>query len=715
MAVSVKTENDNILESETNSVDINSVDINSVIEEKKKKTTSKTDSEKKAVKKTASKTSEKKETEKKTKAASTKKTSKSTATKATSTKKASKSTTTKSASEKKASTKKSTDTEKKVKKTTKKVDEVKKDLASIDTVNNSGNYETLEKLTTKKDIFESIPKSSKNDLPKADDLIMKDDLNHVEILKKKMQAQKKLNEEVSSSIKSSIPDESSKAVFDLDHDNKLLEEDNKLLASEIEKLKFENQNLKDKVTNLEDESQKKDEKIIVLTNSIVGKASEAELAKEIEILRKENSNLKAELNNKENNYNANENIDIIEDNHESDSDSDNKDLEISSTKQIDDENVESPRGIIGLKIKLLNERIALKEDKIKEVENELNNLSEKDIVEESFTSKIKEIRSIRADSVHQANSELEQLAKLIKKSEQKVNAKKRDFELKSQELDAFIKSLENKPMNYTDKEEAANTRTRLTIEKDSLFIDVETNEGYYKKLLLRYKNRFAQAEERYNVLEKAENDLIKFYLDKLKEDKTNENEEYNSEVNERERLLNELNYLSEKISKSIISQPEELTIDSYDIENITKEYTKILDKLNLINKKHNERTKVEKILLKNEPKIKEYYESFWNCENCKQNIIENNNRIKNIEIELNDEKYNSEALKKKQDNLLNLISEDKKKVDYYTKIIEENSKDEKVQFYIQLIDSLVELESFEKEYKNKAEQLLEKIKVLESE
>ena len=52
---------------------------------------------------------------------------------------------------------------------------------------------------------------------------------------------------------------------------------------------------KKKVEDLVDDVNQKDEKIIVLTNSMVGKSSEVELAKELEVLKKENEALRLEL------------------------------------------------------------------------------------------------------------------------------------------------------------------------------------------------------------------------------------------------------------------------------------------------------------------------------------------------------------------------------------------------------------------------------------
>ena len=226
-----------------------------------------------------------------TKSTAAKKTTSKKATKKAST--AKKSTTAKKAPAKKASTTKTT-TKKAPAKTTTKKTEVKVELLKTkpldetkeDLVLKENNTENEEKVVEEKKepVIKITPKT---DLPRTEDLMMKDDFNHVEVLKKKIQAQKKLNEEVSQNpLKVQISEESEKIAFELDQDNKILEEDNRHLNSEIEKLKIENEDLKKKVEDLVDDVNQKDEKIIVLTNSMVGKSSEVELAKELEVLKK---------------------------------------------------------------------------------------------------------------------------------------------------------------------------------------------------------------------------------------------------------------------------------------------------------------------------------------------------------------------------------------------------------------------------------------------
>lgn len=642
------------------------------------------------------------------KATTSKKTT--TAKKASTTKKTTTKKTTATKTTKKAATTKKTSTTKKAAgtTTTKKTTAKKNPVVEKEKTNENLELENKESVIIKKEdssdntvTKEPLVKiTPKEPLPRTEDLIMKDELNHVEILKKKIQAQKKLNEEVSQNpLKVQITEESERMAMALDEDNKILEEDNKLLNSELEKLKEENDSLKKKVETLEDDVNQKEERIIVLTNSMVGKTSEENLAKELESLRKENESLLKELKEKEANIEAVNNAKVEE----------VKEEKNQETKEKDYDSEVSSKGELALKIKLLNDRILEKEDKIKEVEEELNNLSEKDIVEESFITKIKEIRNIKKESIRQANFELENLAEQVKSTEEKLIAKKKAYADKEKELKDYDKSLEGKPMNFTEKEDASKLRTRLTIEKDSIYVDIETNEEYYKKLLTRYNNRLAQAEERVKVVEKAESELVEFYLNKLKETKTNENEDYKSEKQERERLLNELQYLSKKIEDTMDDEEEALTLDSYDIEKVSKAYAKVVAKLNLIDQKYEERSKVEKILLKNEPVVKEYYDAFCNREICLLNIDENTNKLN----EYSDKEQNDKNISK-IDTLTNLINDDKQKVEYYSKILESNRKDEKVDFYIKLINSMAELKNAEKEFKSKAEKLLEKIKTLES-
>lgn len=691
------------------------------ITEKKKATPKKkvaSSSKEETKKTTAKKTTAKKTT---TKKAETEK--KSTAKKGTATKKA---TTKKTDTEKKSATKKTVSKKAAVEK----IDEIKENIVlqennviqeNIDKQDDSVE-DTIQQVkeTEKKDLSQlfnkdsstkinkvdevsddeetkkfDLPKRSTDGLPKSNSSLDSQEFDHVAVLKKKMEAQKKLREKINDDnqlIKPEIPS------FEVDNnvieDKSHLESENEALSSEVETLKQENEKLKSEISGLMADITDKEEKLIILTNSMVGKSTEEELAKELELLRKENKELQEEI-------------------------ALNKEKEDQVVEEVKEEPIEmvtfdvTDKGEISLRIRLLNERIAEKDKQIRLVEEELNSLSEKDIVAEGFTSEIKRIRKIRKESIAQANMELNEIAKLVKSSESKLLAKKNSYEAKCEELDLFEKNLKTKTLNYLEKEAELVNRSKIYAEKDSLFIEIESYEENYKKLLNRYKTRLEQAEKRLESLNNSENELINKYLEQLRKDKSDSNEDYQVQIIERKALCQELEKLTKEMEVPV--EPEKLSFEQFDLDGLKADLAKANGKIIQINSVYSEREKIERVLLKNEPIIKEYYDSFKNREIIMFNINENNLRVKALEEKelLEQDLVKKEAIKAKISTINIMIEDDKSKANYYNNIIEKSRNDEKVVFYIKLINSMTELKEKEQELLNKINNLKSNIEKLE--
>ena len=612
---------------------------------------------------------------------------------------ASKTTAKKKTTSSKSTTKKpvATSTKKPVKKVTKPV--VKKNDIDVEEKVIVENKPETNDLASK--LFDQVKNIS---VQKPTGVIDEKDLDHVAILKKKMEAQKKLKEQLLDDTQPGLP--KIPVIESIEPENLVddtLVEENKNLSDELERLKMENDNLKNEVNNLVEDVNVKDERIIVLTNTIVGKASEVELTKEIEELKKQNELLKEELEKKKViepvEVNKNTESTLIQEPEEKDNLSEN------STYELKD------KGEIILRIKLLNERIAEKDKQINLVEEELNKLSEKDIVAESFTTKIKEIRKMRKEDVGHANSELEELAKLVKLNEEKLEAKKNFYDDKCKEIVKFEKELASLQLTYTEKENKLKVRSKLNAEKDVLFIEIENTEENYKKLVQRYKKTLKAAEDRIEKLNAAENDIINLYLTKLKEVKSSENKDYIIQKEERETLLNELDILTKKIQVGYVPDEENISLDTYDINKVRADHSKVLGKLNMISTKLSERERIEKVILKNEESVKNYYEAFRSREIALFNINENKNKIDLLQKEY--QSTGDQTLVTKIDSLKILIDDDKEKADYFNRIINENRSDEKVIFYNELINSMSELVEASKDLKKKEEVLRNKIELLE--
>jgi len=717
-------ENENILEKE--------------ITEKKKATTKKkvASSSKEEDKKTETKktTAKKAPTEKKT-----------------TTKKSTKTETAKKASEKKTTAKKATTTKSTTKKTTtKKASDEKKTNKSTKAAETktTSKKESLEKLLSKKivdepslevneeatkeqkeetlnapevvDVSEDVktieePKEElkKFDLPKKNTDPLKvntpldaQELDHVTILKKKMEAQKKLKENNLNDaplVKSENPYEN---ISYVDAKQDAYQEENKALSNEVENLKLENEKLKNEISGLMADINDKEEKLIILTNSMVGKTSEEELAKEVELLRKENKELQ-------------DKIDTISEVAEQGK-SEVPDLkleELTKTQNVDMLSFEViDKGEISLRIKLLNERIAEKENQIKLVEEELNSLTEKDIVAEGFASEIKDIRKKRKENIAQANLELNELAKLVKSSESKLIAKQEAYNEKCEEIKQFDKKLKEQQLSYTEKETQLTIRSILYAEKDSLFVEIESHESNYKKLLNRYKVRLESAEASLEKQNQAEANLINRYLNQLREDKSNSNEDYQMQIIERNALYQELDKLKKNLEDAPYEE-EKLSFEQFDLENLKAGYAKVTGKISQIRNVYAEREKIEKILLKNEQSIRDYYDAFKNRETVMFNINENNLRINALEEKINKETddVKKELIKNRVEAIRILVEDDKEKANYYNSIIEKLREDEKVAFYIKLINSMIELKDKEKELSFKANNIKKNIEKVEAE
>ena len=630
------------------------------------------------------------------------------------------------------------------------VKEIERDIKKADLISEPKKFE--------------LPKKNTEPL-KVNTPIDAQELDHVAILKKKMEAQKKLKENMLDDNQPQKPNAKFEVENNINYFDEEIQQKNEELSNEVESLKSENEKLKaemtDKVESLKQENEKiktemsgeveslknenekiktemigeveilkneneklkneisdlmvdindKEEKLIILTNSIVTKSTENELAKEIEILRKENKELQDKIST------VNDQVQIKCDDDKSIEKSDITEEDISDNN----ENKQAlafeviDKGEISLRIKLLNERIAEKDNQIKLVEEELNSLSEKDIVAEGFASEIKSIRKIRKESISLANLDLNELAKLVKSSEAKLIEKQEAYNNKCNEIKAFDENMKSKQLSYSEKENELYARSILFAEKDSLFVEIESHEENYKKLLNRYKVRLEKAEASLEKLNNAEADLINRYLSQLREDKFNSNEDYQMQLIERNALYEELNKLKKEIEVSYTE--DKISFEQFDINSLKADLAKYTAKLSLINEKYAEREKIEKVLLKNEQNIKDYYDAFRNRETVLFNINENNLRIKSLEAKLfteNDD-VKKEVLKSRIESINILVSDDKEKANYYNNIIEKSRDDEKVAFYIKLMNSMIELKDKEKEFTFKVENIKSNIAKLEDE
>ena len=526
---------------------------------------------------------------------------------------------------------------------------------------------------------EQPAKKSLDDIIKHDQEHVKSDepFDHVEVLRRKMEAQKKLNEEIKASEKDNEIKKKLQALTsaNLDEIEENVEKEKEAIKEEVsEEYNSQIKELEDKINKLNDEVKERDEQIAVLTNSIVAKSNEADLLKEIEALKQEIESLK-----------------------ESKAEEAKEEEKVEPNKvDINSSEVQSiiAQGDILLRIKLLNERIAEKDAQIKLVEDELNSLTEKDIFATTFATQIKIIRDDRKDSVVNANKKLVTISKNVKNAEVELNEKIVARDKKKEELDNFDKELAEKKLSYLEKEDQLKVRAKLITEYDSISVKVdEARENFIKQVKI-YKKIIKEAELFVERCNQQESNLIDLYLRKLREERSNENKDYNESKKEREDMLQELDKLNkiyeEMKAQNIINEEELPSVE--EIDAMKKEYARVLGKLEMIKNRYQERSEVEDVLRTVDPEVSEYLKAF--------------NEKERLEFDLAEKKQLlDEATPEMKARIEEVITSINEKIEELNKVITSNEDNEKVVFYKQLLSSMQELKDKEVVFKARAQKL----------
>ena len=610
----------------------------------------------------------------------------------------------------------------------------------------AGMASLAQKLNEKKS-FDDLLKEKENKEPIDNG---EEKLNHVELLRRKRQAMDMLNsskdeeEDKKSELRAKLHAENA-ATLDVDDD----------ADERVEALEKEKANLEAKITNLLEELDHKNE----IINSQKEKSEPTikevvkEVVKEVEV---DNPELQKKVNALESEK-ANLELKITNLLEELDSKNElvkSKDQEINVlglelAKYKDSEKGTLPAeevtpeveeikitGDLLLKIQSLQKRIEEKNAEIKVVEDELNQMTEKDIVDKEFLVAVKRIREERNEIVRSSNETLKVLAELVIKNEDKYNTSKKVFEDKTEELNAFDKDYAEKKdtLSYNEKEEIMRKRSRLCAEIDASKFNLDFNKESYDNYFNRYNNELSRAEKAVSELNEKEKALISEYLEKLKEAKSNDNEEYQIQVEERERLLKELEDANkEALAKAkqeelVIKTKENINPDEDEVlVNLKSSLAQIGGKLVMINNKRAERNNVEKVLRTTDESVKEYLKLYSEKETLSFVISEDQKRLNKVNVEIRDNplkakkgflgrvKYDQKDLdadKKRKDDverLEALITQNKAKFEALEEEIKKYDYNEKVLFYKKLLASISELNARESEFKKRELEIKESI------
>ena len=580
--------------------------------------------------------------------------------------------------------------------------------------------DNLAKRLGQKKSLDDLFKEKEKKAQETEDGLEEKDLNHVELLRKKREAQMKLNQE------------EKKDAFDFDPS---------ALQEKIDKLEKEVENKDIKIDNLLSELDHKNNELKELKdNKQDNKADEELKNKDLKI-----ENLLSELDHKnevikelQNEVNAKDNelgilslqLEKVKDELKNGKAEPKKEVEITpEVVQIKE------TGEILIRINVIKEKIQEKNEQIKAVEDELDKLSEKDIIDKDFLNEVRRIRLDRNSLIEATQEQLKALAKTVTDNEKVLESDKKQLALKDEEIAKFNEKLKEK-MSYADREQLLYDRSKVIASRDSLAIHIEVLSENCQKYYDRYNREFTHLEESVNALNKQEEELIKVYLEKLRSEKGGDNPDYVSNVEERDALIEELGKLNQEMDSR---RQEEATILSVTnnrpakpdedevLVGLRSKLAQIEGKLIKINDVRNERLQVEKVLRTSDKPVIDYLTLMASKETLTYMISEDQKRLDKANVDLRDHplkakkslfgkvKYDPVDMEKDKarrdeiKRLENALLENKKKLDEVNENLKKYDFDEKVLFYKKLLVSIEELNAKDLELTKRASDLKDSI------
>lgn len=392
-------------------------------------------------------------------------------------------------------------------------------------------------------------------------------------------------------------------------------------------------------------------------------------------------------------------------------------------------------GEILIRINVIKEKIAEKNEQIKAVENELDKLSEKDIIDKDFLNEVRRIRMERNSIIDAAQEQLKALAKTVTDNEKVLESDKAQLAVKDEEIAKFNEQLKEK-MAYADREQLLYDRSKVIASRDSLAIHIDVLSENCQKYYDRYNREFARLEASVQALDKSEEELIKVYLEKLREEKGGDNADYVNNLEERDALIEELAKLTEEMNARKQDEPIDLVAtntrpvkpdEDEVLVGLRSKLAQIEGKLVKIDEVHTERAQIEKVLRTTDKSVIDYLTLMGSKETVSYMIAEDQKRLDKANVDLRDHplkakkslfgkvKYDPADLendKKRKDEIKRLESallENKKKLDDINEQLKSYEFEEKVLFYKKLLLSIEELNSKEEELRKRSSDLKESI------
>lgn len=356
-----------------------------------------------------------------------------------------------------------------------------------------------------------------------------------------------------------------------------------------------------------------------------------------------------------------------------------------------------PQGLNENAILTLKDEIANCEKQLMSIKNKFESLDESAILDPEFRVKIRSIREMKNELLYGIEEEKKQFSKSFNELSERISIKNKEIKLALKKVENIDNEYEG-TTNRTSiiREQYTAKRSKAMIELESIKTRCRLLEDEYQSLKLKYNNFNDANNRKLESINNAEMDIINYYLNQLKSDLLNKDDEYLTKTVEKEELIEKLKRIE---SKQPLEDKHELILSSNKLEQEIKaldsDYNQLTNKISILKEKKEERLESQRKVEENDKYIKMYIQLNEELSNYIKSQRDNESLLNSYREELSNYSNNDHSItvkiRAKIQDIIIIQNDLQRKINDAKYRINDLTNNGRVRYYIDLLNSMEEL------------------------
>ena len=345
----------------------------------------------------------------------------------------------------------------------------------------------------------------------------------------------------------------------------------------------------------------------------------------------------------------------------------------------------------------LKDEIANCEKQLMSIKNKFESLDESAILDPEFRVKIRSIREMKNELLYGIEEEKKQFSKSFNELSERISIKNKEIKLALKKVENIDNEYEG-TTNRTSivREQYTAKRSKAMIELESIKTRCRLLEDEYQSLKVKYNNFNDANNRKLESINNAEMDIINYYLNQLKSDLLNKDDEYLTKTVEKEELIEKLKRIE---SKQPLEDKHELILSSNKLEQEIKaldsDYNQLTNKISILKEKKEERLESQRKVEENDKYIKMYIQLNEELSNYIKSQRDNESLLNSYREELSNYSNNDHSttvkIRAKIQDIIIIQNDLQRKINDAKYRINDLTNNGRVRYYIDLLNSMEEL------------------------